>query len=88
MIFHPEIVAIATYALFGSFAVILFSLLTKYTMYAPGDNAEGKSMQTGIFVLFLTIPFLAPISLIWLARNTFRARKNLVHYFPTELPND
>ena len=86
IIFHPELWLVSCYVLLACLLVVVFSMVSKYSLYVPAQAAPGKSTHTAIFLLFFLVPFLAPVNLVWLVRNVLRARTNLALYLALTSP--
>ena len=81
LIFHLEYWYILLAGLFLSTTVILFNIFYKYANYAPYRRRVYNSTVNAIFFGFAMIPFLYPVTLLYLFYYWRKARKNIRLYY-------
>jgi len=67
------------FVLFGLMNLSLF-IVSKYSVYIPGESTRVNSLLNAICMSSLFIPFLLPLPMFLLIRNYRRALKNLQFY--------
>lgn len=77
LFFHFEYWYIMVAVLFVCSTSIVFNVLYKYAQYAPYRRRVYNSMASSIFFAFALVPFLYPVTLLYLLFYWRKARKNL-----------
>jgi len=61
--------------------LLIFAISYKYAHYYPGRKRSNSQLPTSIFLLFLILPFLAPVTLVYLWIYYRRANRNMKLYY-------
>lgn len=80
-LFHPDQWVISLVALILFLILIVFSIVAKYSYYAPGATAGPHQIYFTLGILSLFIPFLVPIPLVLTITRYRKAIKRLSPYF-------
>jgi len=60
--------------------LLIFTILTKYSNYAPARNLNVNMFHIAFFTLCFIQPYLFPIPIIWIIRNYRKSIENLEFY--------
>jgi hypothetical protein len=76
-LFQPrELIPILVFTVMAMLNSALF-VVSKYAVWKPGQMGSVNEMIFSLAIISIVVPFLIPLPLFFLIRNTIRAKKNL-----------